>query len=222
MRKRARGLSMVEVMVASSLFVVVMMLGAGAVGVVKRSRDHLKGRSEPRQQLRTLLGHLQNDVRAACFIYDPHLTVNFGANFSHAFDGAPPTDPNADPNHDAIFALVESADSSPSYSVYGIFLQPDTALAAAYPDSHHVVLASVAGMNGPTPGSPADIPLGALPAASAQARTFATASPADGLRIRRNPTGDALSFEFQIGHRTEGEKVVIETYQTRLTLRNNR
>lgn len=206
---------------AASLFVVVMMLGAGAMQVVKRSRDHLKGRSEPRQQLRALLGHLQRDVRAACFIYDPHLTISFGAGFSHEFDGAPPLDPAADPCHEVAYALAESPDIAPAYTVTGIFLQPDTTQ-AAYPGSHHVVLGSVGNQNGPTPGSPADIALSALPAGSAQVRTFATASPSDGLRIRRSPTGDALLFEFLIGHRTAGERVIMETYQTQLTLRNNR
>lgn len=221
MARRDRGLSMVEVLVAASLFVVVMMLGAGAMHVVKRSRDHLKGRSEPRQQLRALLGHLQRDVRAACFIFDPHLTISFGPSYSHAFAGAPPLDPSAPSSHEVALAVAETASSTPRYTVLALFLQPDQAQ-PAFPGSHHVVMGSVSHQNGPTPGSPADIPLGALPSSAAEVRTFATASPSGGLRIRRTPTGDGLDFEFEIGHRSAGEKVITETYQTRLTLRNNR
>jgi prepilin-type N-terminal cleavage/methylation domain-containing protein len=221
MRCSRRGFSIVEVMVASSLFLVVMMIGTGALQVVKRAGDHLKGRSQPRQQLRLLLGHLQRDVRAATFVYDPHLTVNFGGGFSHLYTGIPPVEPAAPAKNEVIYALAETAASEPQYTVVGLFLQPEVR-DRAYEGSHRVVMASVAHQNGPTPGSPADIPLAALPVGSAQLRTFATASPADGLRVRRSPSGDGLSFEFVIGHRNEAEKVTLEVYQSQLTMRNNR
>jgi hypothetical protein len=201
-RHGTRGLSMVEVLVASSLFLVVMMVGAGALKVVKRTGDHLKARGEPRQQLRALLGHLQREVRAACFVYDPHLSIDFGGGFSHVFEGAPQPSP-ALPRSEVVLALAESPDTEPAYTVMALFLQPEPATQAPYEGAHRVVLASVPGQTGPTLGSPADIPLASLPSNLAQVRTFATASPADGLRISRSDSGDGLNFEFMIGHRTE-------------------
>lgn len=218
--RRARGISMVEVLVASSLFLVLMMVGAGALQVVQRAGDHLRGRGQPRQQLRTLLGHLQRDVRAATFVYDPHLNASFKGGFSHAFEGAPPRDPESPAVHEVIYAVSDSAATEPSYTVCAMFLRED-GRDKAYPGSHRVVMARVSGQFGPTPGSPADIPLATLPAAQTEVRTFATASPADGLRIRRSATGDGLAFEFVIGHRS-GKGVLYETYQTQLTMRNNR
>lgn len=223
---RSRGVSLIEVLVASSTFVIVMMIGLGTLQVVKRAGDHLRGRSEPRQQLRTLLGHLQRNVRAACFVFEPSATVSFGNGASHTFEGGPPFDPvdpdeaKAPPANDLIYALAETAATEPQYTVQSLFLQPDGDI--AYPGSHRMVLASVGNLVGSTPGTPADIPLGSLPASQAEVRTFATASPADGLRIRHTPTGDGLAFEFVIGHRNQGEKIQFETYQTHLTMRNNR
>lgn len=219
MNRRSRGISMAEVMVASFAFMIVMMIGAGALQVVKRASQHLEGRSLPRQQLRALLGHLQRDVRAATFLFDPHLGVRFGTAFSHQYEGAPTA---VEVKDEILFALAESPDNAPTYTVMGLFLQPDPSPTAGFREAHRMVLASVSGMSGATPGSPADIPLGSLPAARAEVRTFATASPEGGLKIRRSASGDGLSFEFVIGHRNEGEKVTLETYQSQLTMRNNR
>ena len=222
MRRRAHaGLSLVEVMVASSAFLVVMMIGAGALKVVKRTGDHLKGRGEPRQQLRVLLGHLQHEVRAACFVYDPHLTVNFGNGHQHEFEGGPEISP-APAKNEVILAMAETAETEPPYTVMALFLQPDLPGKGAYEGSHRIVMASVPGQNGPTPGSPADIPLASLPVGQAEVRTFGTASPSDGLRVQLSPSGDGLAFELVIGHRNEGGQLLFETYQTQLTLRNNR
>jgi hypothetical protein len=211
---------MVEVVVASSAFLVVMMIGAGALKVVKRTGDHLKARGQPRQQLRTLLGHLQRDVRAATFVYDPHVTAHFGGGYSHVFNGAPPSKPEDPAKNEVVFALTDSAATEPSYTVVALFLKPDSE--EPFPGAQRVVMARTPGQVGPTPGSPADIPLGALPPGATEVRSFATASPTDGLRVRLSPSSDGLWFEFVIGHRSEGEAVLYETYQTQLTLRNNR
>lgn len=215
--KRSRGFSLVEVVVASSAFVVVLLIGAGALKVVKRTSEHLQGRSQPRQQLRVLLGHLQRDVRAATFLYDPHLTLDLGGGASHVFQGAPRPD---EARNEMVLALAETPTTAPRYTILALFLQPDGD--RAFPGSHRAVLGKVAGQVGPTPGSPADIPLASLPVGQAEVRTFATASPADGLRIRQTPSGDGLRFEFVIGHRLEGEGLHWETYQSTLTMRNNR
>jgi hypothetical protein len=220
MRQRRRGLSIVEVLVASSAFLVVMMIGVGALHVVKQAGDHLKGRSLPRQQLRVLLGHLQSDVRAATFVFDAHSTVSF-AGASHSFAGAPPKDAAAAASQDCLWALAETADTEPSYKVEALFLQPDGP-DRPFEGAQRMVWACVGGQRGATPGTPADIALGSLPADRTEVRTFATASPADGLRVRRTPSGDGLLFEFVIGHRTEAERVLYETYQAQLTMRNNR
>lgn len=217
--KRQRAFSLAELMVASFSFLLVMLVALGALAVVRRSSRHLEGRSVPRQQLRVLLGHLQHEVRGATYVYDTTLALSFGAQ-THTFSGSPPSDPNTPAIHDMVLALPESADLNPTYRVMGLYLEPQPK--PPYPNAHRVVLAEVSNLSPVTPGTPADIPLAALPNAGAGVRTFSTASPLDGLRIRLSPTLDGLEFEFVIGHKTEGESVLYETYQANFTMRNNR
>ncbi len=216
------GLTLAEVLVASSAFAFVMMIGIGTVSVVKRSGDQLRGRSEPRQQLRVLLGNLQRELRAATFIYSPNVSLDFGSTYQHEFTGGPPTDPSDPPVQEVVFARSESAAVEPEYTVEALFLQQDLGPDRAYDGAHKIVLTRIARQVGVTPGSPADIQLTNLPTSDINVRTFATATPAEGLRIRQTPTGDGLMFEFVIGHKTEGESILYETYQTHLTMRNNR
>ncbi len=206
-------------MVASFSFLLVMLVALGALKVVRRSSRHLESRSVPRQQLRVLLGHLQHEVRGATYIYDSLDTVAFGAD-SHTFSGAPPADPNTPAIHDLLLALPEGPELTPTYRVLGLYLQPQPK--APFANAHRAVLASVSNLAPTTPGTPADIPLAALPPAGSGVRTFATASPPDGLRVRSSPTLDGLEFEFVIGHKTEGQSVLYETYQANFTMRNNR
>ena len=219
---QTRGLTLAEVLVASSAFAFVMMIGLGTVGVVKRSGDQLRGRSEPRQQLRVLLGHLQRELRAATFIYAPTQALDFGSTYQHTFAGGPPTDPDDPQVHDVVFARSESAASEPEYTVEALFLQEDTTPDRPYLGAHKIVLTQIAHQVGVTPGSPADIQLANLPTSDINIRTFATATPTNGLKIRQTPTGDGLMFEFVVGHKTEGETILYETYQTHFTMRNNR
>lgn len=214
-----KGFSIAELMVASFSFLLVMLVALGALRVVQRTSRHLKGRSVPRQQLRVLLGNLQREIRAANFVYDANGVLSFGAE-SHSFSGGPSADPSLPPVQEVAFATPETASPATTYKVSGLFLQPEPR--GAFAGAHSIVLGEVKNLVGLTPGTPADIPLAALPPAGAGLRKFRTASPADGMRIRLSQTLDGLTFEFVIGHKTEGESVLFETYQANFTMRNNR
>ncbi len=220
--KRKHGFTIAEIMVASGLFLILMLVGLGTLRVVQNTGDHLKGRSLPRQQLRALVSHLQHEVRAATFVYDVNATLNFGPNTSFAFLGAPPHDPNQAPARSLLMAIPESSDAATTYRISSLFLEPDTSTDAAYENSHQVVVTSTENMSGMTPGSPADIPLNALPVNRTSVKRFQTASPGDGLKMRLSESLDSLQFEFVIGHETEGEGLVFETYTAQFTMRNNR
>lgn len=220
--KRFRGFTIAEIMVASGAFLVLMLVGLGTLRVVKSTGDHLKGRSVPRQQLRALFAHLQHEVRAATFVYDVNEDVIFGPGLNHQFLGAPPHEASQAPASSALFAIPETADSTTTYRIASIFLEQNTGSSSPYQGSHKVIVTSTSNMSGATPGSPADIPLSTLPVTNTSVKRFHTASPGDGLRIRRSQSLDSMRFEFVIGHETEGEGLVFETYATQLTMRNNR
>jgi hypothetical protein len=221
-RVRTPGFSVAEVMVASGMFLLLMLVGLGTLQVIKRTGAQLKGRSVPRQQLRALFLHLQKQVRAANFIFDIDQPVDFGSDYSHTYTGAPDSDPGSAGVSALLWAIPESADAAPTYRLHGLFLQPDATSDKAFEGAHSVISAQVPNLVGATPGSPADLPLTALPTDKTTVRNFQIASPADGLRIHRSESGDGLIFQFVIGHETEGESLVFETYTSHLTMRNNR
>lgn len=210
---------MAELAVASFSFLLVMLVGLGALHVIKRTTAQLQGRSLPRQQLRALLGHLQREIRGATFVYDTSARLDFGTE-SHSFSGGPSADPNQPAVNEVAYASPETPDLATTYKVSALFLQPDPK--PAFSGAQRIVLAEVQNLAGLTPGTPADIPLGSLPAAGLGLRRFGTASPSDGLRIRLSQTLDGLEFEFVIGHETEGESVLFETYQANFSMRNHR
>ena len=213
---------MAEVMVASGMFLLLMLVGLGTLQVIKRTGAQLKGRSVPRQQLRALFLHLQKQVHAANFIFDVNETVDFGSGYTHTYSGAPESDPSLPGASGLLVAIPEGAESAPTYRLEGLFLQPDNTTDRAFDGAHSVVSAQVSNLVGTTPGSPADLPLSALPPNKLSVRSFQTASPVDGLKIHRSESGDGLIFEFMVGHKTEGEGLVFETYTSHLTMRNNR
>ena len=217
-----RGLSIAEILVASTLFGVVMLIGLGALQMVHRTNQQLKGRSEPRQQLRALLAHLKSEVRAATFVFHPNTNVDFGQGMSHNFGDGPPEDGTLPPATDLLFAITEVPDLPPSFIVEGLYLTPETQRERSFPSAHQVVLGRIPNAVGTTPGSPADIPLASLSTANSEVKIFRTASPADGLKVRLGESLDSLIFEFVLGHRTEGSNIHFETYQTEFTMRNNR
>ena len=145
--KRKHGFTIAEIMVASGLFLILMLVGLGTLRVVQNTGDHLKGRSLPRQQLRALVSHLQHEVRAATFVYDVNATLNFGPNTSFAFLGAPPHDPNQAPARSLLMAIPESSDAATTYRISSLFLEPDTSTDAAYENSHQVVVTSTENMS---------------------------------------------------------------------------
>lgn len=221
-RKRQKGVSIAEILVASMLFGLVMLVGLGALQMVHRTNQQLKGRSEARQQLRTLLAHLKSEVRAATFVFHPNQSVDFGHGVSHAFSNGPPEDTTLPASPDLLFAVTEVPSLPPSFVVEGLYLTPETHSSPSFVNAHQIVLGRVPNAQGATPGSPADIVLSGLATAGSDVKTFRTASPSDGLKVSYGETLDSLVFEIVIGHKTESSGIQFETYQSRFTMRNNR
>ncbi len=222
MSRSNRGLTIAEVLVASSCFLLVMTIGLGAVEVVKRAGDHLKNRSEPRQQLRALVGHLQTQVRAAAFVFPATGPVNFGGGHSHTFSGAPPIWPEQPPAESLLWASAESAEIQPTYRVQGLYLKEDTSANRAFDGAHVAILAEVSQTPTTVPGNPAGIVLGSLESGTSAFRRFALAAPSDGLRVWLTPSADGAIFEFVLGHKNQTGAITRQLYRTQFTMRNNR
>ncbi len=221
-RRGVAGLTLAEVLVASSAFLVVMAIGIGAVRVVERAGQHLKNRSEPRQQLRTLVGHLQSDLRAASFVFNYHRPVLFGGGLGHDFQGAPMPWPEGEPVDSVLWARAESAEPETTFSVEGLFLQPYPLEKAPFSGARLAVLASAREVVSDSPGRPVDIPIDSLAGYTQQARRFEISAPPGGLKVWYSPTADGLVLQFALAHRNESGGLTEQSYRTQFTMRNNR
>lgn len=210
--RRSRGFSMTEVMVAGSLFLVVMVVAWAAFNLMQQSGLTLRASNEPRQQARALLMHLQDDLRSAAYIFPAGSYTVLGATLDVPDLGAQ--------GPALVFAVPENSQPPLTFRVCYLFARPRSTPDPNNPDAHEIVYYTVPDIDPPVTDLPGDIDPNLLTGGTT--RVFDVyLDGAGGLTVARSPDGNSASIEMAMRQKPARGALQTATYRTTLTMRNN-
>ena len=131
MKSRQQGLTVPEVLVAAVLLGVLMQLVSATLKVLDNGKAGLIARTEPRQQLRSFLIQMRNDLRSASYIYPPG---------TYSVMGTDVVLPDVDSTgNGVIFAVPESSAGPPRFKICSAFIRPRRKADSRNPDAYEAV-----------------------------------------------------------------------------------
>jgi hypothetical protein len=216
--RRRRGFSVLEVLLAGSLTLLILLAAEQAVQYLGQSAARMANKVEPRQQLRTLLLHLRNDLQAASYVF---------LGESRTWAGIPLSVPTAgNAGEQLIFAIPADDSANTRYTVCMIFPRMRTVSDPNNPNVREIVYRRYDPVQAPTPNLPSSI----LPATigTSSDRTFDTylpvgsptsSDPPWSIRVAPNGRGFQIQAHFRIKPQRGAE--IDERFDTFITLRND-
>ncbi|MFA5505643.1 MAG: hypothetical protein WC314_14645 [Vulcanimicrobiota bacterium] len=138
MKRRLSALTIPEVLVTAVLLMALMQIVITTLNVLNRSKVGLLARTEPRQQLRSFVTQLQNDLRAASFIYPPE---------TYQIQGVDVIVPDVDSEGNGlIFAVPENSAGPPTFKICYAFTRPRQKPDHRNPEAHEAVYYYIEGV----------------------------------------------------------------------------
>lgn len=205
-------MSLIEVMVAASLTLVLMGVIWGGMQVLRRTTLSVRASQEPRKQLRVALQNLQNDVRAASYIFpDGTYNVN-GVNRT--------IEPPGTSGSFLALAIPENSVSPLTFSVALFYSDARPKTDPRNPTAQSLFYHKPTGVDPPLSDLPGEIDLEALPANGTSKVFDAYLRAGDGFQVETSANQHAVTFRFNIERREAKGELQASTYQTTLTLRN--
>ncbi len=210
---RRDGFSLVEVTIASLLFLVVMVMAWAGFSVLDRGGRGLLAGSEPRQQMRVALGHLQNDLRMASYIYpEPSYTLL-------ATSLSPP--PLGGTGNGLVYALPENAQPPLTFTVCALFARPRSRRDSNNPQAYELVYYSVEGIDPPTSDLPSEVDPETLPSRGTTRVFDLYLDGPTGFEVARSADGHSFEVRFRIRRQPARGELQRASHSTVMTVRND-
>ena len=215
---KRRGLSLMEVLIAGSLMVGIMITAEATVRYLWNNSQRMREALGPRQQIRSLFLQLRRDLRSASFLF-----LGYNGNLM----GEPISVPAAGGTGTSLLFAVPSDDGPDTeYTVCLLTPRARSQYDANNPDAREILyhrFKSVRSVPANTPGGlmPASLPQGS----SKVFDVYLPPGPSTGpnppfsLRISDNGAGIRVMTQFLVNPQ-RGSKVT-ERYDAFFTLRNN-
>jgi hypothetical protein len=185
MKRRLYGLTVPEVLVTAVLLGALMQLVITTLGVLQQSKIGMMARTEPRQQLRSFLTQLQNDLRSSSFIYPPDTYEIMGTDVV-----VPASDTVG---NGVIFAVPETSTAPFSFKVCSAFIRPRQKADSRNPDAYEAVYYYVENVTPATSIFPSEIDPRTLSGGSLKVFDAYIDGP-DGFQTQLTPSGFGVSF----------------------------
>ena len=213
-----RGLSLMEVLIAGSLMLGILILAEATVRYLWHNSQRMRDALGPRQQIRSIFLQLKRDLRSASFLF-----LGYNGNLM----GEPISVPAAGGTGTALLFAVPSDDSADTeYTVCLLTPRPRSQYDANNPNARELLyhrFKSVRSVPANTPGGlmPASLPQGI----SKVFDVYLPPGPSTGsdppfsLRVSDNGAGIRVMTHFLVNPQ-RGNKVM-ERYDAFFTLRNN-
>ncbi len=210
---KRRGLSLAELMVASFCFLLIMFSTVALMDFVRRSGARARAQIEPRQQCRSFLGLLANDLRSASYVYE---------GFNGTLLGNPVTVPTAGNRGQAlVFAVPQDETPDPNYVLTVIFVRNRTKPDSKNPNTREIVYHRFDPVKSSPPATPGALDPAAMTGGST--RLFDAYVPPGatnfGFDMAANSQGVGVDVRFQM--QPERGQLQSESFHSYLTLRNN-
>lgn len=220
MSKIRRGVTIIEVLVASSLTLLLMISAETAVRYVGQATNRMRRQIEPRQQIRSFLLNLRQDLQASSYLFTPYSGTLLGVPVSVGAPGVPGTA--------LLFAVPEDDSSDTRYTVCWVYTQARTQADSNNPTVRELVYQKFM----PTKTVPADTPGalaamfgGLVPGTRKVFDVYLPAGPPTGsdpafaICVAPNQGGVRVMAHFRV-QPPRGE-VISERFDTFIALRNN-
>ncbi|MCA9777520.1 MAG: hypothetical protein KC800_12410 [Candidatus Eremiobacteraeota bacterium] len=186
MKRRVRGLTVPEILVTAVLLGALMQLVITTLNVLNRSKIGLMVRTEPRQQLRSFVIQLQNDLRSASYIYPPDTYPIMGTDVI-----VPDVDTTG---NGVIFALPQNSAGPPSFKVCSAFIRPRQKNDIRNPDAYEAVYYYVENVTPSLSIYPSEIDPTTLTGGSLKVFDAYIDGPT-GFRSQLTPSGFGINFQ---------------------------
>lgn len=216
--KRKRGFSILEVMLAGSLTLLVLLAAESAVQYLGQSAARMANKIEPRQQIRTLLMHLRNDLQASSYVFLGESRSWAGETLAVPIAGAT--------GEQLIFAIPSDDSANTSYTVCMIYPRMRTASDPNNPNAREIVYRRFEPVKAPTPNLPSSIlPTTVLGSSDRIFDTYlplgppTVSDPPWSIRVAPNGRGFQIQAHFRIKPQRGAE--IDERFDTFITLRND-
>ena len=186
MKRRSLGLTIPEILVTAVLLGALMQLVITTLNVLNRSKAGLMARTEPRQQLRSFLVQMQNDLRSASYIYPPG---------TYSIMGTDVVVPDVDTTgNGVIFAVPQNSAGPPSFKVCSAFIRPRQKADSRNPDAYETVYYYVENVTPSVSIYPSEIDPTSLTGGSLKVFDSYIDGPT-GFRSQLTPSGFGINFE---------------------------
>ncbi|MEW6283851.1 MAG: prepilin-type N-terminal cleavage/methylation domain-containing protein [Candidatus Eremiobacterota bacterium] len=211
--RRCAGHTLPEVLVACTLFSLIIGVAFSSLALMSRARQGTEARVDPRRETRALLDLLSNQLRSSAHMRtdtDPQMFC--GVSYSDAPKGP------GQWGTMLLFSVPEQA-AGTSCAVWGVHGRNRIPRDGANPDARQVVVHSVRNVRVDAPGSPSTVVLGPLAYADRgfSQRVFDTYGDA---RFHLSTDLRSVTIEVAFRRRAIRGPVMAETYSTEVSLRN--
>ena len=208
---KRRGLSIVEVLIASALMLGLMLTAEATVRYLWHNNLRMRDALGPRQQIRNFFLQLRRDLRSASFLF---------LGYSGTLMGEPLSVPPAGGSGTSLlFAVPADESGDPEYTVCLVTARPRSQFDANNPDAREILYhryKSVRSLPPNTPGAlmPASLALGT-------SKVYDTYLPPGALSIQVSPNGSGIRVMTKFMVQPQRGNRVTERYDAFFTLRNN-
>lgn len=211
MTRRSHGLTVPEVLVTTLLLGLLLQLIVTTLDVLDHSKVGLMARTEPRQQLRSFVLQLQNDLRGAAYIYPPGTYSIQGTEVIVPDVG---TDGNG-----VIFAVPEVSTTPTTFKICSAFVRPRQKSDGRNPDAYEAVYYSVENVAPSASIYPSEIDPTILTGGSL--RVFdCYLNGADGFRTRLTPSRFGLAFKAEYKRTPDKGDTTVQQLSSTVVMRN--
>lgn len=208
-----RGYSIIEVLVAGGLGLLLMLIIWGAFRMLDHSTQGVRASNEPRQQMRVFMANLQNDIRAAAYIFPAGNYTVAGYSISVPAAGAA--------GDGLIFAVPQNSETPILYTVVSVFTEARQPTDPNTPNALSLVTYTVEDVDPPLSDLPGEIDPNTLPL-NGERKVFDAYIEPGGFECGLTPTGDAVRFRLSLRRKEARGEVQTASFQTTLALRNIR
>lgn len=201
---RRRGFTIAEVMVAAMLFAILMVTSVALMDFISRTGLRVRARSEPRQQIRSLMQNLSQDFRAASYLWTSWSGNLLGQTVTV-------------PNDSLLFAIPQDDTANPEYVVTLVTFRPRSQVDPNNKNVKEAVYHRFQPDRPPAPLTPGGLnPLALRPGTQKVFDCYAT-----NYSFALAPSRDGVEFKVTFVQAPQRGQVQTETFHTFLTMRNN-
>lgn len=210
--KRCRGITVPELVVACFLLGLLMQLVVSTLSTLSFSKAGLLARTEPRQQLRSWIILVQDDLRSASYIFPQGSYDVLGTTVTTPGPGVA--------GNGVIFAVPETATSPVTYRICYAFTRPRQKPDTLNPEAYEAVYFYVNDV-APPGGSdlPAEIDPSTLTEGSLKVFDAYVNGPA-GFKTEVTSTGYGVNFGVNFRRKPEKGDTTEQNLSTTIVLRN--